>query len=754
MVLTLKLKMEKLEEGTSSHPSSDDGEKHSLPEPWFDGSHREDVVADFLYDCDWYFGKRQLSDERKVLQASYFLIDEAKSWWRQREECGNWPPPTYEELMREIKESFMPHNTAWIARGELENLKMMGNPREYVGQFVSIIWRITDMSEADKLHRFAKGLPHGLQTELERRQCRDLNSAYKVVEGMELRPSRPAKTEDKPVKGNKPRQERAEAPSATKQSRPEKEVQARPRQESRQGQESETVEKEFRRGTAAATNVNAMVVPSAQSDVPQGSSTVTLNPLQFLVALQGGAPVQYEGLNLLHVSVLINIKPSTAMVDTGATHNLLAEKEARKLGLKLSPSAGKIKAVNSEARDIVGVAKGVLLQVGTWEGRTNFMVSPIDDFTVVLSLDLLMGSHVVVFPEYRGVLFPEGFHPCFKDVKWQWTDRCQRAFDKLKSAVSSEPVLRLPKFNKPYEDEHPVAYESRKLNDTERRYSVHEKEMTAMVHCLRVWCHYLLGGKFMVYTDNVATSCFESQKKLTPKEPRWQDFLAELDFDLKYKPGRANQVADALNKTEKAKATGKLEPLPRASRPWESISMDFVTCLSRVGGHDAILVVVDRFSKYATFIPTTSKVHADGVHGSKLIFSTSFHPQTDGQTEHVDSMLEEYLWHYVSVNQENWVELLEVAQFAHYINRSSATGHSPFEIATGRQPLTPPEVVKRKGNRHFPVAFRFARDYHALIEEAREALERAAQRMKKYADQHKRDVEFQVGDKVLLKTNA
>ncbi|XP_078436413.1 uncharacterized protein LOC144707172 [Wolffia australiana] len=57
-------------------------------------------------------------------------------------------------------------------------------------------------------------------------------------------------------------------------------------------------------------------------------------------------------------------------------------------------------------------------------------------------------------------------------------------------------------------------------------------------------------GKFVVYTDNVATSCFESQKKLTPKQVRWQDFLAEFDFDLKYKPRRANQVVDTLSRNE------------------------------------------------------------------------------------------------------------------------------------------------------------------------------------------------------------
>ncbi|XP_078431688.1 uncharacterized protein LOC144703382 [Wolffia australiana] len=405
------------------------------------------------------------------------------------------------------------------------------------------------------------------------------------------------------------------------------------------------------------------------------------------------------------MSVLINGKPSTAMVDTGATHNVVAEKEAKKLGLKLSPSAGKIKAVNSEARDIVGVAKGVLLKVGTWAVQTNFMVSPMDDFAVVLGLDLLMGSRAVVFPQYRGVLFPEGSHPCFvrdqgvqkprftallsamqikdgvrkgeeaflvtirgptpqkkgerqgcalahlaalswgddddnnpgaatgglpgpirdvlqefvgKDMKWQWTDRCQKAFEKLKSAVSSEPVLHLPKFNRPYEDGHPMAYESCKLNDAERRYS---------------------------------------------------DFLAEFDFDLKYKPGRANQVADALSRKE-----------PEV----------FVAALSAVQG--SIL----------NEIKLALKDDPEAVRLMKRI--------AGGETRRF------------------WTE--------------------------GDIPLTPPEVVKRKGNRRFPTAFRFAREYHARIEEAPEALERAAQRMKKYIDHHRRDVEFQVGDKVLLKTNA
>lgn len=68
------------------------------------------------------------------------------------------------------------------------------------------------------------------------------------------------------------------------------------------------------------------------------------------------------------------------------------------------------------------------------------------------------------------------------------------------------------------QDGHPVAYESRKLNETSRRYTVQEKEMTAVVHCLRVWRHVTLGSPFLVKTTNVATSYCKTQKKLSPKQ--------------------------------------------------------------------------------------------------------------------------------------------------------------------------------------------------------------------------------------------
>jgi hypothetical protein len=89
-----------------------------------------------------------------------------------------------------------------------------------------------------------------------------------------------------------------------------------------------------------------------------------------------------------------------------------------------------------------------------------------------------------------------------KDRLWQWTGQYQAAFNKLKDVVASEPVLRLPNFELPFEvhtdasnkaigdvlvqEGHLIAYKSRKLKEAEQKYSAHEKEMLAIIHCLLV----------------------------------------------------------------------------------------------------------------------------------------------------------------------------------------------------------------------------------------------------------------------------
>ncbi|GMI95203.1 hypothetical protein HRI_003189600 [Hibiscus trionum] len=93
---------------------------------------------------------------------------------------------------------------------------------------------------------------------------------------------------------------------------------------------------------------------------------------------------------------------------------------------------------------------------------------------------------------------------------------------------------------------------------------------------------------------------------------------------------------------------------------------------------------------------------------SDLNFSTSFHPQSDRQTEHVNALLELYLRHYVSANQRDWAKLLDVAQFSYNLQQSEATNRSPFEIVLGQQPTTPLSLATRYEGKS-PTAFKFSK---------------------------------------------
>lgn len=140
--------------------------------------------------------------------------------------------------------------------------------------------------------------------------------------------------------------------------------------------------------------------------------------------------------------------------------------------------------------------------------------------------------------------------------------------------------------------------------------------------------------------------------------------------------------------------------------------MDLISALPKVGELGSIMVVVDRFSKYGTFIAAPTDCTAEEaarlfianivkavgdprkhrqrsrpsgqfwtevfkILGSELLFSTSLHLQTDGQTERVNALLEEYLRHFVSANQKDWVHHLDVAQFCYNLQRSESSHHSP-----------------------------------------------------------------------------
>jgi transposase InsO family protein len=243
------------------------------------------------------------------------------------------------------------------------------------------------------------------------------------------------------------------------------------------------------------------------------------------------------------------------------------------------------------------------------------------------------------------------------------------------------------------------------------------------------------------------------------------------------------------NKPSSQPPLGLLQPIPVPERNWQSVSLDLITCLPKTSsGHDSILVVVDRLSKMLHAIPTTihatsadlARVFHDNIFklhglpqqlisdrdtrftadfwsslfktlGTKLSFSTANHPQTDGQTERANRTIEEMLRSYVSPFQDDWDQHLAAAEFAYNSGVHASTGYTPFFLNYGFTPDTPASLLAPSATSVPPASgAAFASHMTDLVNSARTALIAAQQTMARYYNQHRRDHQFRVGDKVML----
>ena len=190
-----------------------------------------------------------------------------------------------------------------------------------------------------------------------------------------------------------------------------------------------------------------------------------------------------------------------------------------------------------------------------------------------------------------------------------------------------------------------------------------------------------------------------------------------------YWPKMHQQVAAYIERCEtclKAKSTvkphGKYLPLPIPEGPWLDVSMDFVLGLPWTQrGKDSIFVVVDRFSKMAHFIPCSQTSDAHHIAkfvldrdtkfvsyfwkslwhelGTRLLMSSAYHPQTDGQTEVVNRTLLTLLRAVIHKNLKQWEKCLPHVEFAYNRTVHSTTSYSPFEVVYGFNPLAPLDIL-------------------------------------------------------------
>ncbi|GJU04433.1 putative reverse transcriptase domain-containing protein [Tanacetum coccineum] len=156
-----------------------------------------------------------------------------------------------------------------------------------------------------------------------------------------------------------------------------------------------------------------------------------------------------------------------------------------------------------------------------------------------------------------------------KKIKFEWSDKAEAAFQLIKQKLCSAPILALPEGNEDFiaycdasikglgavlmQREKVIAYASRQLKIHEKNYTTHDLELGAVVFALKIWRHYLYGTKCTVFTDHKSLQHILDQKELNMRQRRWLELLSDYDCEIRYHPGKANVVADALSRKERVK---------------------------------------------------------------------------------------------------------------------------------------------------------------------------------------------------------
>nr|GEU66337.1 hypothetical protein VITISV_008583 [Tanacetum cinerariifolium] len=924
------------------------GLKIDVPKPSsFVGKREARVVDDCLWEMEQYLeGVNMVDDASKFKMATRYLKDTTTLWWRRRYgdiKRGTATINTWAEFVADFKKQFYPKNAKNEAKSRLHKLKHFEMIREYVKEFTTLVLEIPELFDQDSLFYFFDGLQGWAKTELERQGVQDLSTAIAHAEALI---DFSARRESCKPKDRKVNQEKA--------------------------------------------SLNGL---SAQED-EEASDGESMCSIRILNAINAKTEVpKVVGKGLHYVEATINGVKVRALVDSDATHNFVADDEAERLGINTMKGSETIKAVNSLAKAIHGVAKDVQEKIGEWEGMIDLSVVPMDDFKAVLGLEFLdkvrafpmpfanflcildggktcmvsmerdaksraktlsamqfkkgfnksepcylaegggsyhqvgdgfQNSRQIPLPNattqvrrvtqptqgangyyqalnkvtiknkypiplianlfdqlgkaryftkldlrsgyyqvriiegdeakmmcvtrygfYEFLVMPFGltnapatfcilmnklFHPFLdkfvvvylddivvyshtleehvsylkqvfhvlrdnklyvklekctfsqdeveflghkikdgrlmmdgakikaiqdwepptkvmelryflglvnyyqrfimgysaiaspltdllkKNKAWIWDEECQAAFESLKKAVMEEPVLRLLDVTIPFElhmdasdfaiggvlmqDGHPIAFESQKLNETEKKYMVQEKEMTA--------CHDSKWAGHPGITRTLA--------------------LVESTF---YWPRMGDDVETFVrtclicqqDKIEQKKSGGLVEPLATANGPWESVSMDFITCLPKSEGGGSIIVVVDRFSKSEIHMALLDGVVQDRGDGFELLHEFS---SLNGRA-----------------NEEGECTIRALYS-------ALSTGKSPFELVMGRQPLTP-NALAASYERSSLAAYKTMKEWHEQVDMAHASLDKAAKKIKKWADEKRRHIKFEVEDQVMVK---
>ncbi|KAK3018657.1 hypothetical protein RJ639_002710 [Escallonia herrerae] len=428
----------------------------------YGGARDAKELENFLFDIKQYFRAIRVDSEAtKVSMAAMYLVGDAKLWWRKKYaeiEDGSCVINTWEILKRELKSQFFPENTAFNARKALPECKHTESVQEYCQAFSALMLDISDMSAVDRLFFFMEGLKPWARTELNRRRVNNLNEAIIAAESLSDYNSEPQRPPQRgnPSRGIGGKKPGGPVPNQSWGSKSSWASNSSTQQKSGVGFKAkpdtstsgEVKKPPFRgcflcQGPHVIANCPQRQMMNAFFDnigqvqrgeqsgsrprhpptdeqidtqdyeeedaigaFPQWCNAVTTRVGNPKKSLTGEEPKDMPpkkkgdvlGKGLMYVDIKVNGKAIRAMVDTGATDNYICSTEVERLGLTLEKGCGRVKAINSAAQPVAGIARSVLIKIGPNEGRTNFSVVIMDDFKLIIGLEFLRDTKTTVMP--------------------------------------------------------------------------------------------------------------------------------------------------------------------------------------------------------------------------------------------------------------------------------------------------------------------------------------------------------------------
>ncbi|GJX17800.1 putative reverse transcriptase domain-containing protein [Tanacetum coccineum] len=336
-----------------------------------------------------------------------------------------------------------------------------------------------------------------------------------------------------------------------------------------------------------------------------------------------------------------------------------------------------------------------------------------------------------------------------------------------------------------------IAYASRQLKIHEKNYTTHDLELGAIVFALKTWSHYLYGMKSVIYTNHKSLQHIFNQKELNMRQRRWIELFSDYECEIRYHPGKANVVADALSRKERVKprrVRAMAMTIQSGMERKEDGSLYFMDRIwvPLVGDVRMVILNEAHKSKYSVH-PGADKMYYDlrdmvehqdfgfmatnlrfkigsGIRslwillpnylakrfvGTRVDLSTAYHPQTDGQSERTIQTLEDMLRACVIDFGGSWDVHLPLAEFSYNNSYHLSIRCAPFEALYGRKCRSPVLWAEIRESSLTGLELVQETIYKVVLVKEKPKMKRDRQKI--YVDYRRKPLKFEVGDRVLLK---